>query len=1162
MNKRYTKVILTCAMFLAGVGVTVGGSVYGDEGGGSDSSGTAASCSNNALTSLCGDPAGSAGGGASWKIFKADDGWGLDDYTGYGGSILQEQYKGSAMSDCSDEGWFASFGWDGMKGSNYGYSDYVFQIGPANRNEGNLIRSATYNDYDNKSEEWLNDNNFPNNTRISASTALSLYQRLHGDATGIPDDVGYFCVPNKHKMTVYAKVNNSGPGYSTGDYLNSGNPIYGPVEANHGSSVDAKSSGYNPTGYTFANWGITNSDMRTLTNQTSNTVRDITWKSLTADQVLDVYYWKDTFVGRSRVGPSTSNFVKNAPSRGWLKTGNATATWNIDDCDRDSGCTAVIRHALKRQYGAGSTKYHITRKSNIPGVSTGTVVRETTESFSGIANDTAKQIRQTSYTLKPGQYVCETMYFNSDVDTRNVNTTVCATAYGTYETETSDGAFLEINVKKKTAAGVESGWSKEVYVKPTDTITYKAIYRPQAQKAYSIIPQKIQVNGGTVYPTAYDAYNTSLNTGQMMQTYAGKTWNNGFRLYSENFLRGSHTQNYTYTLGSADTKTETKSHVLNHGDEVGRSLNDAVVTNLNKIGGSSGGVRTVPRSVNFHEVCQTGVKDGETVENCYNAANVDTTSMSDIAYARVPYNFINTTRMTSCNAEDAERYGMSCADYTKPAQSQTFYAGETATMGFDVIVHPKSNSVTDGTYATIVHQAQMKLVFCVGAGDCDAGRYGGANRETTPSTSNGTIVDLNATTLNNANYNGTESSPENKSITFNIPDVAAGTKMCVKSAVYPANSGAETNWSDKEGNHTWEYSDPVCFTVAKKPSIQVWGGNVYSNGVISTLDANKRSLDGYSGNKAYAVEGGNQRFVFGSWGELGVLSNGTVSGFASGTSLGYGGISNGVLSPNPYASPSTGNTASSASNPGGATKTGLCNHAPLSFANNPCDGTTGLLGSTIVSSSMNGDKNDILTKFAYGGTPNVSGTVALNDPTKFRDDNYYYYGNNLIIPTSTIERGTIQVVHSSNNITINGNVTYEDTYISLSDVPKLVVYAEGNINIACNVTRIDAILIATGDVNTCTNSSGTTPTNINAKERSQGQLKINGAVIAGHLLANRTYGAATGANSIIPAEIIDFDPTLYRWGEVTASSSMETEETSDTSINLDTTYQIELAPRL
>ena len=157
------------------------------------------------------------------------------------------------------------------------------------------------------------------------------------------------------------------------------------------------------------------------------------------------------------------------------------------------------------------------------------------------------------------------------------------------------------------------------------------------------------------------------------------------------------------------------------------------------------------------------------------------------------------------------------------------------------------------------------------------------------------------------------------------------------------------------------------------------------------------------------------------------------------------------------------------------------------------------------------------------------------------------------------------MVHSDNTVYVRGDIIYNDKYKRYSELPKLVLYGK-NVVIDCNVKRIDALIIADEKVVTCNNFSSPNGSNnvndgnlanyaknhINEAANSV-QLRINGAVVAKTLIANRTYGAASGANSIIPAEIINFDPTLYMWG------GLGNEEGSDG--DLEVTLMKELAPR-
>ena len=136
-------------------------------------------------------------------------------------------------------------------------------------------------------------------------------------------------------------------------------------------------------------------------------------------------------------------------------------------------------------------------------------------------------------------------------------------------------------------------------------------------------------------------------------------------------------------------------------------------------------------------------------------------------------------------------------------------------------------------------------------------------------------------------------------------------------------------------------------------------------------------------------------------------------------------------------------------------------------------------------------------------------------------------------------------------LTIDENVEYEDGgYTSLSEIPKLIIYA-GNINILCGVTRVDAVLITAegGKIDTC---SDVGEESVNDAKRSK-QLKINGTIITDKLIAGRTYGAGTGSASAVPAEIIDYDTSLYLWAMQNAKGS--------NSGKMDVVYLTELAPR-
>lgn len=190
----------------------------------------------------------------------------------------------------------------------------------------------------------------------------------------------------------------------------------------------------------------------------------------------------------------------------------------------------------------------------------------------------------------------------------------------------------------------------------------------------------------------------------------------------------------------------------------------------------------------------------------------------------------------------------------------------------------------------------------------------------------------------------------------------------------------------------------------------------------------------------------------------------------------------------------------------------------MSFTNDKCnEKAVGLLGTTLPLQQAEKDRDSIIRQLTALG-----GDVGL---ISFRN-------------------------RQGEDYPIADNIVNDANAGVLEDLPKVVIYAK-NIYISCSVTRIDAVLIAEGEVNTCSNGEGDSPV-INDAARSN-QLKINGAVIAGKLIANRTYGAATGNYSMVPAEIINFDPTLYLWGKSVSEN--------EANMSLLTTYLHELSPR-
>ena len=815
-----------------------------------------------------------------------------------------------------------------------------------------------------------------------------------------------------------------------------------------------------------------------------------------------------TFQGKTDAGSTTT---------GW-KNEDTTKRRVITNC-ASSGCEITFKHSLRRVTGAGSTNYVVKRSSNYwvstqnLGIPSNSNLKNGTETFASVANGTEVVEFTENIRLVPGQVVCESITFGTGNNTTssltNATTRVCVSATG--NAQPSSNTLINMQVKNNNVVRYNN-YQKNVYAKPFDVLSYRATYDPVLQYTYNLLPQAVKItclNGATGIYTNTRA----LKLGEMFNSYRSYcdsslgAWKNSFSVKSTGFSMT--TINYgPYANGDTTRREETNSHTVSYA-EVGRRLTESAVTNLND------SVKTTPSQVFF-----TDGTEG-------NTGNVVTYDLSDNADAWVPYNFTTEVNVT----KDDATY---------------FYAGEKNQVSYEITVKTKSNSLTmnsgDRNYATRVDGARHKIIIYRGAqrngnsnymSDNLCAYYGLPNDRYTC----GYASEVNKTTLHNNASKMYEDMSESKTANFYVQDLTAGEQVCIAAAVYPSTSGADNN-TDSRGSNTWNISDSKCFRVAKKPNLQAWGGNVYAAGKINTATSIKNNVAGYTD---YNIEKeNNYNYVFGSWGELGVIAGGRVTGFASGAGTGY-----------------------ASEGPGGSKEpknaTNIFLRSTLTFANSPGSDTyVNGLGTAANFNGIQNDKSVIVSNLVGEDTKNVSGEVDLNDESKLQDNGvYYYYGesDDLLINGALADNGKIQLVHTKGNITINGDIRYAGDYTKFEDVPKVVIYAK-NVLVGCHVGRVDAVLIADEKVVTC-GKDGTDEDTIKANindEANSNQLRINGAIIAKKLIANRTYGAAAGINSIVSAEIIDFDPTLYLW---------EKTEAEETNANRHfTTYMHELSPRL
>lgn len=879
---------------------------------------------------------------------------------------------------------------------------------------------------------------------------------------------------------------------------------------------------------------------------------------------------------------------------------NTTRTNNLEVECASTGCTVTLAHKLKRTEGTGSTTYTIARVTNAGALDGGRAISNATLKNNQTFSSDESTVQTQALKLYPGMMVCETMTFLksndvTDKSDKNVSTTICAYATGNAQpddpndpTNPSDpedpdapdpsddpngddesSAFINMEVKNTRTDSRYNSYRRLVYAAPGDTLDYRSSYTPTLQYAYKLIPSKVKFNKSSAYPASSKNTNRYLGLDttalkSMFNTYRSQynsdnnkslaDWNNGYSVQSTNFNDGEHTldgsqyqRSHTFAKGAMTTAVQYNQHVVST-NEVGTCLKEIAKTNTSITTGG-GNNKTTPSQVVFSFSSNMSIADTRT------------TQKTSAACARVPYNFTTEIDIpkTSEPTPDDENGNPEVPEDNDGKDNKTTdiaYAGETKSISYTITINPRTNAETNKTYATIVRDAKVRVVVYVPGDSTPASTAGGSDswgnsssdicsyyRLTRDDANCGYASSLDGQTFNNGsdNLNG-DDKPGTAS--FNVPDLNAGSQICTAVAMYPASSGSDTNLSS-DGSGTWRISASRCFTIAKKPSVQIWGNGLYAAGKIDVPMAVKNNLYGYTGNalaEYYRIKTNKdgKTYRFGSWAELDIVANGSVTGLSSGAGLGYSGA--GLL-----ATPG-GNVSGS----GSGNTYSFCNISTISFANETCaSGVVGGMGGSGQSTGST-DKSSLIARYINGMTnedDEEDETEEAEDETA--DETETKKTVHLITSAndlpSVISKGETWVLDGSSNdsIEISHNIVYEDGYSTLSDVPKLIIYAK-NIIISCNVTRIDAVLIADEDVNTCKEGG------VNDQIRSQ-QLKINGSIITNTLTLRRTYGAAKGNNSIVPAEIVNYDSTLYLWGQDNADISA--------SGKMSTTYIHELAPR-
>lgn len=328
-------------------------------------------------------------------------------------------------------------------------------------------------------------------------------------------------------------------------------------------------------------------------------------------------------------------------------------------------------------------------------------------------------------------------------------------------------------------------------------------------------------------------------------------------------------------------------------------------------------------------------------------------------------------------------------------------------------------------------------------------------------------------------------------ISFNVPDVTAGTKYCF---AFSVNDPSNTDMSQKWSHASFSYANN-CIVVVKKPKVQVWGGDLYvGRGSYTT---------GSKSSKIQTSTSIIQNKIYGSWGEYALSANSSIVGMASGS----------VFKSAPTV---TGNS---------------CDYSKLSITNagtSVCSNTTskGYYSNSKLIPSVTSTFTNSAGISYISGTVNVSSLsgVYKNSSTSI----------NLVSATIPLKKWVV-INAPDATVRISGDIKYDTGNMkSLSDVPQLVIIAK-DISIDDNVRQVDSWLIASGAINTCS-SADISYANLKTT-KCNNQLTINGPVMAGRLYLNRTAGAEPNGHTGDPAEVINMRADAYLWSYARASEN-------------------------
>ncbi len=446
-------------------------------------------------------------------------------------------------------------------------------------------------------------------------------------------------------------------------------------------------------------------------------------------------------------------------------------------------------------------------------------------------------------------------------------------------------------------------------------------------------------------------------------------------------------------------------------------------------------------------------------------------------------------------SEQGDGYSEACVEVTRPAGATKpgegvdgphsgnpdigfMYTGETSDISWDVEAYHYNTRRLVG-FDAIIYEPIVNIPFE------NAQNYVNGTIGHNPTRTNlspcqwfsryGGLRDNKCQVLYSQNSDGTPPLPTNDMQVYHInlpasivvPDYV-GDKYCNSFGFFwqywygvtkEVNGSVVSDTWSPESRTYWMNYDAACRTIVKKPSTSLWNGGLFTDGSVKT-SLSTRYINPYFGQ----LSNSGDPKKFGSWTEyLAVVGNEVINnkfGFSSGAALGgNGSIANATLLDN----------------------------SPLTIANT-------------------------------GNQDNKIGNSGISSNSTYRARLSSYLLKN-ITPSAAEEVNSLQNVEGIKIIYVDGDVNITAPRITVKDanyntiyqLPQIVIYATGNINIGSSVEQIDAWLISGGTVNTCSNfANGSTEARVsgyNSGTDCSKQLTINGPIIAKNVIPNRSAGA-------------------------------------------------------